>query len=97
MTDPSPPSGETITVTKVSDSPDGGPILALYVTVNGETTVYYPDVQGKVAQQAARIRELEAQVQDGLDSWPAFGITNGQRQWRLQATAALRESKEAKP
>ena len=40
----------------------------------------------------ALIRELAAQVQDGLDSWPAFGITNGQRQWRLQAKAALARS-----
>ena len=46
------------------------------------------------AVQDARIRELEAQVSDGLDSWPSFGITNGQRQWRLQAKTALARSSE---
>ena len=45
-----------------------------------------------LAEKDARIRELEAQVSDGLDSWPSFGITNGQRQWRLQAKAALARS-----
>ena len=47
-----------------------------------------------IAAKDARIRELVAQVQDGLDSWPAFGLTNGQRQWRLQAKAALARSEE---
>ena len=49
-----------------------------------------------IQEKDARIRELEAQVSDGLDSWPSFGITNGQRQWRLQAKTALARS-EAKP
>ena len=73
---------------------DDKEIVALYLTIDGKTKLFVErgNEGPRIEALYARIRELVAQVQDGLDTWPAFGITNGQRQWRLQAKAALARS-----